>query len=113
MNPIPPQAPTNKAAQGSYLSHPAHRATIPARAPLRVIRKLQGWAKKNLLMKRTTRPPVEAPRMVFTMARATTLPSSAAEMLPWEPPLKARKPKMRIKPPKPARGTEWPWTLLT
>ena len=106
MNPIPPQAPTNKAAHGSYLSHPAHRATIPARAPLRVIRKLQGWAKRNLLMKRTARPPVEAPRMVFTMARATTLPSSAAEMLPWEPPLKARKPKMRIKPPRPARGTE-------
>ena len=76
-------------------------------------------------MKRTARPPVEAPRMVFTMARATTLPSSGPEMLPfrrgniiihhtgdnklmltWEPPLKARNPKIRINPPRPARGTE-------
>ena len=55
---------------------------MPARAPLRVFRKLQGLANMNLLMKRTARPPVEAPRMVFTMARATTAPSSAPEMLP-------------------------------
>ena len=40
-------------------------------------------AKRNLLMKRTARPPVEAPRMVLTMARATTLPSSGPEMLPF------------------------------
>ena len=33
-------------------------------------------------MKRTARPPVEAPRMVLTIARATTLPSSGPEMLP-------------------------------
>ena len=43
-------------------------------------------AKRNLLMKRTARPPVEAPRMVFTMARATTLPSSGPEMLPFRGP---------------------------
>ena len=86
---------------------------MPASAPLRVIRKLQGWEKRNLLMKRTARPPVEAPRMVFTMARATTLPSPAPEMLPCGPPLKARKPKIRMKPPSPARGTEWPSIVLT
>ena len=55
---------------------------MPASAPLSVIRKLQGCEKRNLLMKRTARPPVEAPRMVLTMARATTAPSSAPEMLP-------------------------------
>ena len=55
---------------------------MPASAPLRVIRKLQGWEKRNLFMKRTARPPVEAPRMVLTIARATTLPSSGPEMLP-------------------------------
>ena len=71
---------------------PAHRATMPARAPLRVIKKLHGCEKRILLMKRTARPPVEAPRMVFTMTMATTLPSPAPEILPWEPPLKARKP---------------------
>ena len=26
----------------------------------------------------------------------------------WDPPLKARKPKTRMNPPSPARGTEWP-----
>ena len=40
------------------------------------------FANRNLLMKRTARPPVEAPRMVLTMARATMLPSSGPEMLP-------------------------------
>ena len=79
---------------------------MPANAPLRVIRKLQGCEKRNLLIKRTARPPVEAPRMVFTMAMATILPSPAPEILPWEPPLKAKKPKMRMKPPSPDRGTE-------
>ena len=79
---------------------------MPASAPLRVIKKLQGCEKRNLLMKRTARPPVEAPRMVLTMAMATTLLSPAPEMLPCEPPLKAGKPKMRMKPPSPARGTE-------
>ena len=55
---------------------------MPASAPFRVIRKLQGWEKRNLLMKRTTRPPVDAPRMVLTMARATILASPAPEILP-------------------------------
>ena len=53
-------------------------------------------------------PPVEAPRMVFTMASATTPPDPALAIEPCEPPLKARKPKMRMKPPSPASGTEWP-----
>ena len=86
---------------------------MPARAPLRVIKKLHGCEKRILLMKRTARTPVEAPRMVFTMTMATTLPSPAPEILPWEPPLKARKPKMRMKPPRPARGTECPSIVLT
>ena len=106
--------------------------TMPAKAPLRVIRKLHfpvlfqrnckiefnmsqdqpkysvNTKKRTLVKKRTDMPPVEAPRMVLTMANATTPPSPGFEIVVWEPPLNARKPKMRMKPPRPARGTEWP-----
>ena len=148
----PPPAPTTRAAQGSYTLQPAQRdtwniflfqlfskasLTMPARAPLRVIRKLhfpsptlcQRYCNRctacdsqmvilifntsfNLLLnytlvrKRTDMPPVEAPRIVLTIARATTPPSPSFEMVVWDPPLKARNPKMRMKPPSPARGTE-------
>ena len=64
---------------------------------------------------------VTSPRMVLTIAKATVPPSPSAEMLAWQirvgrkpksetwdPPLKARNPKTRMKPPSPARGTEWP-----
>ena len=61
----------------------------------------------------TATPPVEAPSTVLTMARATTAPSPGCEMDAWLPPLKARKPKRRMKPPRPARATECPGRSLT
>lgn len=41
-----------------------------------------------------------------SLATASASPSCA--MAAWEPPLKARKPNSRMKPPSAARGTEWP-----
>lgn len=49
-----------RAAQGSYRLQPAQRETIPAREPLRVIRKLQGPL-KPLLRNNTDSPPAAAP----------------------------------------------------
>ena len=42
------------------------------------------------------------PSIVLTMAKATTSASPSSEMLACEPPLKAKKPKNRINPPKAA-----------
>lgn len=44
----------------------------------------------------------EAEMIVFTTDRLTAAPSPSAEMLVWEPPLKARNPKNKINPPKAA-----------
>ena len=63
-------------------------------------------------MKRTERPPPMHPRSVLTMARATVAPSSGSEILAWEPPLNAKKPKMRMKAPRLMKGTEWPGSEL-
>ena len=41
------------------------------------------------------------------MALATTSPSPGAVMEAWEPPLKAKNPKMSMKAPSATRGTEW------
>ena len=41
---------------------------------------------------------------MFTMDRLTTAPSSGPEMDPWDPPLKAKKPNSRMKPP---RAANW------
>ena len=60
------------------------------------------------MMKRTARPPPMQPRRVLVMASATTEPSPAEEILPCEPPLNAKKPKMRINAPRLTNGTEWP-----
>ena len=61
----------------------AHCSSMPARAPFRVNRKLHVCClNKNLLMKRTTIPPVEAPRIVLTIANATTSPSPTFEIDP-------------------------------
>lgn len=40
--------------------------------------------------------------IVFVIARATATPSPGFEIVNWEPPLKARKPNIRIKPPRAA-----------
>ena len=44
---------------------------------------------------------------VFTTALATASPSPSAVMEAWEPPLKAKNPKMRMNAPSATRGTEW------
>lgn len=44
---------------------------------------------------------------VLTTALETAAPSPGAEMLPWEPPLKPRKPAARIKAPTPVSWGQW------
>ena len=59
-------------------------------------------APDNLLISKLT---VAAPlpeRMVLVTDRATTAPSPGAEMLACDPPLNAKNPKNRMKPPKAA-----------
>ena len=63
-------------------------------------------------MKSTARPPPMQPRRVLVMARATTEPSPSEEIRPCEPPLNAKKPKMRMKAPRLMKGTEWPGSGL-
>ena len=66
-----------------YFNFCAHCSSMPARAPFRVNRKLHVCClNKNLLMKRTMIPPVEAPRIVLTIANATTSPSPTFEIDP-------------------------------
>ena len=45
---------------------------------------------------------------VFTAALAKASPSPALVIDPWDPALKARKPKSRIRNPRQQKGIEWP-----
>ena len=45
---------------------------------------------------------------VLTTALETASPSPALLMEPWEPPLKARNPKSRMRNPRQTKGIEWP-----
>lgn len=77
---------------------------MPVRAPLMVISKLQLLFPKygSLLMMSEEKAAKEAEMMVFTTARLTAAPSPSPLIAVWEPPLNARKPKKRMKPPKAA-----------
>ena len=61
-----------------------------------------------LTRKRTTRPPQAAATKVETTALATARPSPGLDIAAWEPPLKAKNPKTRMKAPRLTRGMEWP-----
>ena len=50
---------------------------------------------------------------MLTIAKATVSASPASVIEPCEPPLNARKPRMRMKAPSAVRGTEWPGKLTT
>ena len=65
-----------------------------------------------LVVKRTARPPPIQPSRVLTTALATTSPSPFPVIRAWDPPLKAKKPKMRMKAPRLMKGTEWPGSEL-
>ena len=56
------------AAQGSYRLQPAQSETIPAKEPLRVIRKLHGPL-KPLLRNNTDKPPAAAPENIAGLRR--------------------------------------------
>ena len=56
----------------------------------------------SLERKRAAKAANVAEMTVLIMERAMASPSPAAEMLAWEPPLKAKKPKNRINPPRAA-----------
>ena len=63
----------------------------------------------NILVRsRTVRPPAEAATNVETTALATAVPSPGADIDACDPPLKAKKPKIRIKAPRLTRGMECP-----
>lgn len=82
--------------------------TIPAKAPLRVVAKLhfrspnQGSLFINIVVK----APEVADMTVFLIAVATVAPSPGFEMLTCDEPLKARKPKIRMNPPRAASYKE-------
>ena len=78
----------------------------PARQPLTNWIRLHLPPLKILMMKSTARPPPMQPRRVLVMASATTEPSPAEEIRPCEPPLNAKKPKMRMNAPRLIKGTE-------
>ena len=59
-------------------------------------------------MNKTESPPPIHPSKVFTIANATTAPSSGSEIFAREPPLNAKKPNIKMNAPKLMNGTEWP-----
>lgn len=74
---------------------------MPVRAPLIVVKRLQHRVPNSgeRLMTREENAAKEPEMMVLTMDRLTAAPSPLLLMASWEPPLKAKKPKKRIKPP--------------
>ena len=82
---------------------------MPVSPPLTAVRKLQ-WCPsqtKPLLISIATIAPALPDNMVLTMATATTVPSPSAEIDAWEPPLKAKKPKNRMNPPRATCWKKW------
>lgn len=77
---------------------------MPARAPLRVTRRLQVELPNTPVLPRmrVKEAEAEAEMMVFTTAMLALAPLPWPLMFSCEPPLKARKPKQRMKPPRAA-----------
>ena len=60
------------------------------------------------LCSQSPRPLSHRPPLLKCSPGMKGLERQAKETKTWDPPLKARNPKTRMKPPSPARGTEWP-----
>ena len=71
---------------------------MPVSAPFMVANKLHELPRKcSLLMMSEPKAANDADIMVLTTESATAAPSPALVILSWDPPLKARNPKNRMK----------------
>lgn len=77
--------------------------TIPVKAPLMVTSKLQVFPNIcNLLMMSEPKAAKEADIIVLTTETATAAPSPSELIVSCDPPLKAKNPKNKMKPPRAA-----------